>query len=136
MTIIYAEEPELAFDDFVGLLGRSALGGQRPLDDTQRMRTILAGADLIMTARDSAADGALIGVARCLTDHAWACYCADLAVDEGYVGRGVSRELLAAARRQLHPQCRFHVIAAAEDEAVARDAGLTPLVGAFHWAQD
>ncbi len=136
MTIVYAEEPSLEVDAFVDVLQRSGLAERRPVADRSRMATMLAGADLIMTARDSAAGGALVGVARCLTDTAYACYCSDLAVDDAYQQRGIGRELMAAVRRQLHPDCHFHLIAAPGAEGFYRAAGLVPNERTFEWPRD
>ena len=43
------------------------------------MKVMLAEANLIITAREAGAGGAIVGVARCLTDFAWCCYVAELA---------------------------------------------------------
>ncbi len=102
-------EPALDPQDFVDVLNRSGLGERRPVDDPVRVSQMLEHANLTLTARDGEA---LIGVARSLTDFAYVCYCADLAVDRAYQGRGVGRALLRETRARLHPQAKLYLRAA------------------------
>ncbi len=133
MNLIYAVEPELAADDYIDIVNRSGLGARRPVANRQRMETMLAGADLIVTARDAEKDGKLVGLARSLTDQVFTCYCADLAVDADYQGDGVGRGLIDATRRQLHDDCVFHLVAPPEVEAYCAQIGMARLAGAFEW---
>ncbi|MEC8005764.1 MAG: GNAT family N-acetyltransferase, partial [Pseudomonadota bacterium] len=43
----------------------------------------------------------LIGYARALSDRAWACYLADLAVTETYQGQGVGRAMVDRIRAEI-----------------------------------
>lgn len=97
-AIVYARETNLSVDDYVDVVGHSALGPSRPLNDRARIAAMIEGADLVVTARF---DGRCVGVARCLADFAWVAYCADLAVHEDYQGRGIGKGLLARVRREL-----------------------------------
>ena len=94
-SISYQIEPGLSVDDFIAILKSSTLAERRPVDDQERVRQMLAGASLILTAR---CDGRIVGVARALTDGAYSTYLADLAVDEAWQGRGIGRELI----RRIH----------------------------------
>lgn len=96
--IVYAREPQLAVDDYVAVIGDSTLGPGRPLQDRERVAAMLAGADLIVSAR---LDGQCVGVARGLTDFAWVCYLGDLAVRKAYQGRGIGRGLLLTCKQLL-----------------------------------
>jgi GNAT superfamily N-acetyltransferase len=96
--IVYARDPTISVDDYVDVVGNSALGSNRPLGDRERVAAMLAGADLIVTAR---LDGRCVGLARCLTDFAWVAYCADLAVHGDFQGRGIGRALLEKCREEL-----------------------------------
>ncbi|MDX2265292.1 MAG: GNAT family N-acetyltransferase [Hyphomicrobiales bacterium] len=102
---------ELALDpaEFIGVLERSGLGERRPLADAARIAAMCKHANLIVTARDA---GKLIGVARCVTDFAYCCYCSDLAVDKAYQGRGLGKALLQATRAELHPKASLYLISA------------------------
>ncbi len=96
--IVYARDPAVTVDDYIDVVGNSALGATRPLNDRERVAAMLAGADLIVTAR---IDGRCVGLARCLTDFAWVAYCGDLAVHDDFQGRGIGRALLEKCRQEL-----------------------------------
>lgn len=108
-NVVINREHMLDADMFVGLLERSGLAARRPVDDGERIAQMCASANLIVTAR---VDDTLIGVARSLTDFAYVCYCADLAVDRDYQGEGIGRRLLAQTRALLHPSARLILLAA------------------------
>ncbi len=133
MTIVYAEQPDLAVDEFADVLRRAGLQDVRPVGDAGRLQALLAGADLIVTARDGAADGALVGVARCVTDQATVCLCADVAVDEGYRAQGLGSKIVDSVRGHLPAECRLYV-AAGSDAAGLGDMGLAPADGVFEVA--
>ncbi|MFP3921772.1 MAG: GNAT family N-acetyltransferase [Dichotomicrobium sp.] len=107
--IIIDREATLDPDEFLSVLERSGLGERRPVDDAERVAQMCANANLIVTARDN---GALVGVARSLTDFAYVCYCSDLAVDRAHQGRGIGRRLLAHTRELIHPAARLVLLAA------------------------
>lgn len=96
--IVYARDQQLSVDDYVAVVGDSALGHGRPLQDRDRIAAMLRGADLIVTAR---LDGECVGIARGLTDFAWVCYLGDLAVRNAHQGRGIGRGLLKACKEAL-----------------------------------
>ncbi len=97
----YRREPALTVDEFRRVLIESGLGATRPIDDPARLRQMLVGAGLVMTARTP--EGQLLGVARCLSDGAWVAYLAELAVSRFAQGHGVGRRLLSAVRDDLGP---------------------------------
>lgn len=96
--IVYAREPALSADDYLAVVGNSALGATRPLADRERIAAMLAGAGLVVTAR---LDGQCVGIARGLTDFAWVCYLADLAVHDAFQGRGIGTGLLRHCKAVL-----------------------------------
>jgi predicted N-acetyltransferase YhbS len=101
--IEYKIENELPVDEFRMVLVNSTLGQRRPVDEPDRLASMLEHGNLIITARE---DGRLIGVSRSLTDFAFCTYLSDLAVDEAYQKQGIGRELirqtkLAAPRAKL-----------------------------------
>lgn len=101
MPIVYAAEPDLTVEDFVSVLGDTVMRDRRPLGNPERIRRMLAGADLIVTARDET--GALLGLARCISDGEWVTYCAELAVRESAQGHGIGRALLDACYEHIGP---------------------------------
>ena len=90
--IDYNLEPALTVAEFIGILERSTLAERRPVDQPETIAKMLANANVIVTARNSA--GLLVGVSRAMTDFGYATYLSDLAVDEAYQRRGIGRELI------------------------------------------
>ena len=98
MAVVYAREAAVPIDDYIEVVGNSTLGPTRPINDRDRVAEMIAGADLIVSAR---LNGRCIGVARCLTDFAWVAYCGDLAVHSDFQGRGIGKGLLEACKELL-----------------------------------
>jgi GNAT superfamily N-acetyltransferase len=97
MSITYQHEPRLTAEEYIDLLLRSIDGGGIwPVKDIGRINRMLAGAQIIMCARDE--KGRLIGASRSLTDFAWCTYTSELAVDKAYQRQGVGRELAIRQR--------------------------------------
>ncbi len=94
---------------FIDVLRRSTLGERRPVDDLDRIESMLAHANLFVTAWSGET---LIGVARALTDFSYCCYLSDLAVDAAWQRRGVGKELIRRVRLRLHPEARVILLAA------------------------
>jgi len=110
MSVSFNIENDLTADEFIDVLLRSGLGARRPVDERERMATMLENSNLIVTARDD--DRKLIGVSRCLTDFAYCCYCSDLAVDRKWQGRGVGRELVRRSREAAGDGATFLLLSA------------------------
>lgn len=115
MTTFWNIENDLPTDEFVDLLLRSGLAARRPVEDRERIATMLENSNLVVTARDP--DRLLIGVARCLTDYAYVCYCSDLAVDRKWQRQGIGRELVDRSRTAAGEGASFLLLSApgAED---------------------
>jgi len=97
MEIVYAVERTLSVEAFRDILVRSTLGERRPVDEPERLATMLAQADVIITARQN---GKLVGVSRAVTDFSFCCYLSDLAVDEAYQHRGIGKALVARTHQE------------------------------------
>lgn len=97
----YDVEPQVSVDEFIDVLKRSTLAARRPVDDRDRIRRMIAQADVIVTARQK---GLLVGVSRAITDYAFCTYLSDLAVDLAFQRQGIGKELIrrthAAAGRE------------------------------------
>ncbi len=89
--IDYQLEPALSADEFIDVLVRSTLAKRRPVGDRTMIETMLAKADVILTARR---EGKLVGVSRAITDFSYCTYLSDLAVDEAFQRQGIGRELI------------------------------------------
>lgn len=125
MTVAYALEPALSAEDFRAILVASTLGERRPVGDLHRLDAMLRKADLIVTAR---VGGAIVGVARSVTDFSYCCYLSDLAVDIAHQRRGIGRRLIEETHRAAGPQTRLLLVAAPAAE------GYYPRIGMNHVA--
>ena len=79
--ITYQIETNLSPNEFKELLIKSTLGERRPIDDFDRIKSMIENSNLTITARDK---NQLIGVARSVTDFVYCTYLSDLAVDVEY----------------------------------------------------
>ena len=99
--VLAREEGRLDAAEYAVLVRSSGL--PRPVDDLPRMAAMLAGSNLVVTARDDA--GRLLGAARGVADFAWCCYLSDLVVTKERQRGGLGRVLLAETKRAVGPGC-------------------------------
>ncbi|MFE3626828.1 GNAT family N-acetyltransferase [Streptomyces goshikiensis] len=100
---------KLDVEEVLALYRASTLAERRPVADVERFARMLAGANLVVVAREE--DGRLIGISRAITDGAYATYLSDLAVDASHQGRGVGRDLVRATG-EAAPQATLILLAA------------------------
>ncbi|GBR11340.1 GNAT family N-acetyltransferase [Gluconobacter frateurii] len=129
MTILYDRAVPSA-EEFAHLLRKSGLGVRRPVDDLARLQRMLDGANLTVTARDSQS-GELVGIARSITDGAYACYLSDLAVHEDYKGHGIGKKLIATTQDHAGPECACILIAAPDAVSFYQHIGMPQTDRAF-----
>jgi GNAT superfamily N-acetyltransferase len=91
MKIIYRSNHKITAEEFIDLLKRSTLDQRRPVNDKERIQSMLDYGNVLITAWD---ENKLVGVSRGLTDYAFCCYLSDLAVDENYQHKGIGKELV------------------------------------------
>jgi len=89
--ITYRTGNDLDLDSVIELYRASTLGERRPVDDRERMRLMLANANLVVTAWEGEQ---LVGIARSVTDFCYATYLSDLAVRLSHQKQGIGRELI------------------------------------------
>jgi predicted N-acetyltransferase YhbS len=121
MEVAYAVEPQLRAAEFISLLHRTTLGPRRPIDDAQRIQSMIDHADIVLAAR---AAGRLVGISRALTDYGFATYLSDLAVDEEFQGQGIGRELIRRTHEAAGKQTMLVLIAAPQAETYYPHIGL------------
>ncbi|WP_447730097.1 GNAT family N-acetyltransferase [Pseudoxanthomonas suwonensis] len=85
-----------------------ASGLSRPIHDLDRMRRMIEGADLIVSAWHG---DKLVGIARAISDDCFSCYLPDLAVDAGYKGLGIGRRLLELVRESIGSEVMLVLLA-------------------------
>jgi ribosomal protein S18 acetylase RimI-like enzyme len=98
MSIVYAQEQALSAEDYIAVVGSTYMRERRPVGNPQRLGRILAGSNMIVTARE---DGEIVGVLRGISDGEWVCYVADLAVRDGHQRKGVGTGLLDTCKTIL-----------------------------------
>jgi predicted N-acetyltransferase YhbS len=97
-TVERVEGSSLDLDEVLGVYHASGLGERRPVEDTARMAEMVRRANLVLVARDAA--GALIGIARSVSDFAYVTYLSDIAVVRDEQRSGVGRALIDATRKE------------------------------------
>ena len=88
---------DIDLDEVIELYVDSTLGERRPVAERERMKTMLAEADLVVTAWD---DDLMVGISRSVTDWVYCTYLSDLAVRLAYQGQGIGRELVRRTRQE------------------------------------
>lgn len=86
-----------ALDEAVAreLYEASTLGERRPLGEPGRLKAMLEGANLLVTAWEGSV---LVGLARSVSDFSYCTYLSDLAVRASHQRRGIGRELIKHTR--------------------------------------
>ena len=107
--IEYKINVPLSVEQYRILLNRTTLGERRPLNESERVESMLKHANLIISAWDK---DELIGVARSLTDFSYCCYLADLAVRDDYQKQGIGQALIQQTQNALHPKAKLILLAA------------------------
>jgi len=82
---------QVNLDAVIDVYRASTLGERRPIDDRDRMRTMLRSANCVVTAWDGEQ---MVGIARSLTDFVYVTYLSDLAVRVSHQRIGIGKELI------------------------------------------
>lgn len=106
--ITYRLGNDIDLDAVIELYVDSTLGERRPVAERERMKTMLAEANLVVTAWD---DDLMVGISRSVTDWVYCTYLSDLAVRLDYQSQGIGRELLRRTRLET-PQAMVILLAA------------------------
>ncbi len=125
--VLAREEGRLDAPEYAALVRSSGL--DRPVDDLPRMAALLAGSNLVVTARDGA--GRLVGAARSVTDFAWCCYLSDLCVEKARQRGGLGRLLLAETKRAVGPGCMVLLLSTPSAMGYYPRLGLEPAPNGF-----
>jgi GNAT superfamily N-acetyltransferase len=82
---------DIDLDAVIALYRASTLGERRPIGDRERMRVMLANANLVVSAWDGSR---IVGISRSISDFAYCTYLSDLAVDREYQRAGIGKKLI------------------------------------------
>jgi GNAT superfamily N-acetyltransferase len=134
VPISYQRERHLTAAEYVACVGQTTLGASRPLANSERIQAMLDGANFVVTARDES--GALVGLARCMNDGAWICFCADLAVRSSHQGQGIGRAIIDKCRELLGPRIGFILASEPSAESFYERAGMKRYAAFFHTRTD
>jgi N-acetylglutamate synthase-like GNAT family acetyltransferase len=96
MEITYKFDCIPTADEIIKLYDESGL--PRPTNDKSRIEKLYQNSNLIVTAW---ASDELVGVSRSITDWAWSCYLADLAVSPAYMKSGIGRRLIELTKEKV-----------------------------------
>lgn len=119
--IVYRTGWPLSVPQFAELLRSCTLGGRRPVDEPEVLASMLAHANLLVTAWE---DDLLVGACRCFTDFRYVTYCSDLAVRESHQRFGIGTQLLREAFRAA--PCRMVLLAAPQATGYYPAIGFQP----------
>lgn len=134
--VLYDREQSLEVAEFRRVLVESGLGAMRPVGDESRLAAMLAGSNLIVTARLDQPGHPLVGIARCMTDFVWNCYLSELAVSLSAQKLGIGKGLLDEARRQLGPSVSLILASVPESVAFYERIGMPRLPDAFWYRRE
>ncbi len=109
MTLSYHVNAPLEPETLAALFDKSGI--RRPTGDLERLRRMIAHANLTVTARDGER---LVGIARALTDFSYCCYLSDLAVDCDYQHQGIGRALVHRVRAEIGEEAALLLLSAPE----------------------
>lgn len=98
----------LELDDVLEVYRSSGLGERRPVADVERMAAMVRNANLVITCR---VGGALVGIARSVSDFSYVTYLSDIAVSRPYQRTGIGRALIDATRKEA-PQAKIVLLSA------------------------
>lgn len=101
MSIVYAQDTELSAADYIAVIGATYMRDHRPIGNVERIAKILAGSNLVVTARDET--GEIVGLGRGISDGEWVVYLADLAVRDDRQRQGIGSGILRKMKEIIGP---------------------------------
>ena len=107
MEITYRCNAPVTAEEVMEVFVRSGI--RRPVDQKERIRKMLAHANLVITAWDGSR---LVGIARALTDFSYCCCLSDLAVDRDYQKRGIGRTLIEKVKEAIGEEAALILLSA------------------------
>lgn len=118
----YRTGNDVDLDALIELYRASTLGERRPVDDRERMASMLRHANLVVTAWDG---DLLVGVSRALSDFSFVTYLSDLAVRQSHQRRGIGKELIRRTQTLGGKHAKLLLLAAPAAEPYYPHIGFT-----------
>lgn len=113
---------DLNLDAIIELYHASTLGERRPVDNRERMASMLRHANLVVTAWDG---DLLVGISRALTDFSFVTYLSDLAVRRSHQKKGIGKELIRRTQALGGKDAKLLLLAAPAAEQYYPHIGFT-----------
>lgn len=107
--IRYRRGNDIQLSAVIDLYEASTLGQRRPVNDRDRMSTMMKNANIVVTAWD---DDLLVGISRALSDFSYVTYLSDLAVRISHQRSGIGTELIRQTQLTAGPQAKLILLAA------------------------
>jgi predicted N-acetyltransferase YhbS len=120
--IQYRTGNDLNLDALIELYKASTLGERRPIDDRERMASMLRHANLVVSAWDGEQ---LVGVSRALSDFSFVTYLSDLAVRQSHQKQGIGKELIRRTQALAGKHAKLLLLAAPAAEKYYPHVGFT-----------
>lgn len=120
--IDYRTGSDVDLDALIDVYRTSTLGKRRPVDDRDRMASMLRHANLVVTAWDGEL---LVGVSRALSDFSFVTYLSDLAVRQSHQRKGIGKELIRRTQSLGGPKTKLILLAAPAAEPYYPHIGFT-----------
>jgi GNAT superfamily N-acetyltransferase len=120
--IRYRTGNDLDLDALIELYRASTLGERRPVDDPERMASMLRHANLIVSAWDGEL---LVGISRALSDFSFVTYLSDLAVRKSHQKQGIGKELIRRTQTLGGKHAKLILLAAPAAEPYYPHVGFT-----------
>ena len=108
-VIRYRAGNDLELEAVLEVYRDSGLGERRPIDDRERMRSMIQNANLVVSAWDG---DRMVGIARSISDFVYITYLSDLAVVKTHQKRGVGKELIRQTKLLGGPKTQLLLLAA------------------------
>lgn len=96
MDIVYKVGVHPTTEQIIELYENAKL--PRPTHDKDRIREMFEHSNLVVTAWHN---DLLVGVSRSITDWAWSCYLADLAIRSDYQGKGIGKKMIHITKEEV-----------------------------------
>lgn len=113
---------DLHLDALIELYHASTLGERRPIDNKERMASMLRHANLVVTAWDGEL---LVGISRALSDFSFVTYLSDLAVRRTHQKQGIGKELIRRTQALGGKDAKLILLAAPAAEQYYPRVGFT-----------